>query len=780
MKNIFTTFSLFFCITIIYAQTPNFISGKIIGGNSGTTEVYQCYIDKEGNTYFMGVFYDCTGDFGNGITLPPRNVATPFFVKFNSSGTCLWARNITGFKIGNNNIAVDKEGNIYLAGPFWAGLDVFGLGIFPKTPDHQTAHYSLIKFDPNGNALWFKPIFCKKDTNNGSNINGVYMYGQNISIRLDMDENLLVTACYGTDISLVNGNDTIVIPADSVGLNNLNTFGITFDKNGNYINHISLGVQLTNVSPFMAMQKFEFIQTDEYGNIFRFITQLKKLLKYDSQGNLLVTKNISAYGVYPQGTSQGYLGCIMEGMTVDPNGNIYLNGYIRGSNSSVSHSYHIEGFKFYKYGDWNSTDAWLLKLSADSLKGEWLRQSKYYYDDRFSYSTTDHLGNMYVAGQYTNMSEGYVQLRKYNTDGNLLWNKILQTGTSATSYESGVEACFIYIADNGGNIMFGGWVKGRIQFDNSQPVIEFPNITKMWFAEYGTCAATEKPNIVIADTAFCSGDSLLLTAQGGGGSSYLWNFGDTTQSIYAHLPAMYSVVSVVDSQCYGQSAPVWIKEFPQPQIQVSTTDSIVCAGEEITLTASGANNYSWSNGIINAIPFVPENTGIYTVIGEDANGCKDTADIQITVNALPSPPVITVNGSVLTSSEASGNQWFFNDEAIEGATQQTYIAPQNGNYYVIVSDSNLCESQSNTITINVGINDLSQNVSIGLYPNPTSGKIYFSTKVDVQLTNILGEVVLIERNTNKIDFSNQSQGVYIATFFDKTGNIIQINKILKQ
>jgi hexokinase len=50
-----------------------------------------------------------------------------------------------------------------------------------------------------------------------------------------------------------------------------------------------------------------------------------------------------------------------------------------------------------------------------------------------------------------------------------------------------------------------------------------------------------------------------------------------------------------------------------------------------TLTASGANSYSWTGGITNAIPFTPLSSTTYTVTGTGVNGCQATATRLITV-----------------------------------------------------------------------------------------------------------------------------------------------------
>src|SRR5213078_5083964 len=88
-------------------------------------------------------------------------------------------------------------------------------------------------------------------------------------------------------------------------------------------------------------------------------------------------------------------------------------------------------------------------------------------------------------------------------------------------------------------------------------------------------------------------------------------------------------------------------------------------------------------------------SGTYTCI-LNALGCHTLSSnaTVVTVNPLPATPTNTpggpttfcAGGSVtLTSSSASGNQWFLDGNPIGGATNQTYSATASGNYTVTVT-----------------------------------------------------------------------------------------------
>jgi hypothetical protein len=95
-----------------------------------------------------------------------------------------------------------------------------------------------------------------------------------------------------------------------------------------------------------------------------------------------------------------------------------------------------------------------------------------------------------------------------------------------------------------------------------------------------------------------------------------------------------------------------------------------------------------------------------TLVVTNASGCSASNTANVTINPSPATPTITpggpttfcAGGSVgLTSSSASGNQWYLNGNPIGGATNQLYSATASGNYTVTVTASG-CTSGSSAAT----------------------------------------------------------------------------------
>jgi len=133
----------------------------------------------------------------------------------------------------------------------------------------------------------------------------------------------------------------------------------------------------------------------------------------------------------------------------------------------------------------------------------------------------------------------------------------------------------------------------------------------------------------------------------------------------------------------------------------------------LSATASAGNTLKWYNNATggSALPTAPVPTttapGTYTYYVSQANANNDESvrvAITVTVNALPSTPVITANGAtsfctggsvVLTSSASTGNAWS------TAATSQAITVTTSGSYSVTVTDNNGCSASSVATTVNV-------------------------------------------------------------------------------
>ena len=85
-----------------------------------------------------------------------------------------------------------------------------------------------------------------------------------------------------------------------------------------------------------------------------------------------------------------------------------------------------------------------------------------------------------------------------------------------------------------------------------------------------------------------------------------------------------------------------------PHVSVTPTSTAICLDGTTTLTASGANTYTWTplTGLGVATSSVvlayPTSTTVYTVTGSTAPTCgNSSATATVTVNPIPPSPIVS-------------------------------------------------------------------------------------------------------------------------------------------
>ena len=166
-------------------------------------------------------------------------------------------------------------------------------------------------------------------------------------------------------------------------------------------------------------------------------------------------------------------------------------------------------------------------------------------------------------------------------------------------------------------------------------------------------------------TSFCTGDQVVLTATGA--DSYLWNTQQAGPSIVVTQAGTYSVVGT--TACGQATAQVSIIVTTPPVVTISASGPLVlCPGDQVVLTASGADSYQWSDQQ-SSTSIVVTQPGLYSVTGIGICG-QASAQVTITAGSAPTvsispagPVVLCPDASVeLTASGAATYLW---------STQQT-------------------------------------------------------------------------------------------------------------
>lgn len=218
------------------------------------------------------------------------------------------------------------------------------------------------------------------------------------------------------------------------------------------------------------------------------------------------------------------------------------------------------------------------------------------------------------------------------------------------------------------------------------------------------------PSLTIASTSntICNGSSTNLSVNGA--STYTWSpaasLNASTGTAVTASPTIttnYTVVATAVNGCTN-SAAYTVTVNPKPTVSSTTTGSIICNGNSVTLNGTGASTYAWTGGVTDGISFSPTITTTYTVIGTNAvTGCTNSAVRTITVNTPPTVSSTTsnsviCNGASVTLNGTGASTYTWTDGVSNGVafTPSTTVS-----YTVTGTAANGCTNTAvRTITVN--------------------------------------------------------------------------------
>jgi hypothetical protein len=244
-------------------------------------------------------------------------------------------------------------------------------------------------------------------------------------------------------------------------------------------------------------------------------------------------------------------------------------------------------------------------------------------------------------------------------------------------------------------------------------------------------------------------------------------------------------VFVTDSNaCQNWSNAINLNWINNPELKVIITPEKVCLGQTVSLDLNGAYKYyinyngqfDSTNSSFYQIDGLSNTTDV-NLKGEDSLGCFSEFTLPIVIYPLPAKPVINGIGKVLYSSYNNNNQWYFESQKIEAATQSSYNPTQEGFYYVVHQDNNGCESKSDRFLFQfVNLNSFNTNKLIQLYPNPATNEVLikhpYKEEIKIELIDFNGKLVsekLSSQATVTLNVSNLNSGYYLVKCISSNG-----------
>ncbi len=298
------------------------------------------------------------------------------------------------------------------------------------------------------------------------------------------------------------------------------------------------------------------------------------------------------------------------------------------------------------------------------------------------------------------------------------------------------------------------------------------------------------------DVTICQGDTATLSASGG--DSYLWSTGETTQTIEVSPNQTTAYTVIAYSGSISNSDEVIVDVGINPEITL-TADSSVLAGNYITLSASGANNYEWSNGATQPnIAVSPNTTTTYVVTGY-INNCYDVKDVtvsvveQVEVDAGEDLFICQGETITLTANGSGAENYYWNTG--ETSKSITVSPTENTSYSVVASNS--LDSDADDVMVNVQtcqetLEEEEPEKSFNIYYNYRTSSTILNIKLigwtgqsQMTLHDIAGKLMFTETfdsdamitTVKTINTERMSSGVYILSFQDSE-NILQYKRIV--
>lgn len=247
----------------------------------------------------------------------------------------------------------------------------------------------------------------------------------------------------------------------------------------------------------------------------------------------------------------------------------------------------------------------------------------------------------------------------------------------------------------------------------------------------GGCWASATTTVQIAPTAtataantgpYCVGATIQLNATAAAGATYTWSGpGGFTSNLQnptipvatATMSGVYTV-SVTSGCKVVKTTTVTINPLPVP---VLGSNSPICAGSNLNLTAAGGSTYLWSgpNSFTSAVqnPVITAataaNSGIYTCTLTSAAGCKNTGTISVTVTTPTTSASNTgpyCAGATIQLNTPTGTTYTWTGPGgvfisnLQNPTVPTATNAISGVYNVTVITAGCQSTASTSVTIN--------------------------------------------------------------------------------
>jgi hypothetical protein len=613
-------------------------------GGAGADYGRSCSTDASGNVYLAGY---TTSNTGTVIATTGAHQATyggglndAFIVKFDAAGVRQWGSYYGGASDDPAwSCNTDASGNVYIAGGTQSssGTVIATTGAHQTTYGGSTGDAYIVKFNSSGVRQW------------GSYYGGA-SYDVGYSCSIDASGNVFLAgrsdSNTGNNIATASSHqsnhgggiaDAFLVKFNASGVRQWGSYyggasndeanSCSADASGNvYL----VGYTQSNTSTVIAT-------TGAHQTTFGGGADDAFIVKFDAAG-------VRQWGSYYGGSTSdlGY------SCSADASGNIYLAGR---SDSNTGTFIATVGAYQSAYG--GSNDAYLVKFNNSGV-----RQWGSYYggaSGEWGYScSTDALGNVYIGGHTGSTGTVIASAGAHQSSIGGSFDAFLVKLTDCVALSPSASVNASVCAGTGINFTVGitgtatpvyNWT-GPSSFSSNVQNSIIANASTVHIGVYTVtvnnagCIETATtqvntvyttPTVSVNNGTICSGNSFTIVPSG----SITYTIQGGNFVVSPNTSTNYTVTGSSSEGCLSaNTATSSIVVNSLPAITVTATSLTICLGESIVLMASGATSYTWSPIALGSSVMVSPNiTTVYSVTGQDASGCENTATFTLNVDA---------------------------------------------------------------------------------------------------------------------------------------------------
>lgn len=622
-------------------------------GGSSSDRGLSIAVDNVGNVIVCG-FFSGTINFGNGISISSNSGSQDaFVVKYDPSGTALWARagGSSGPSDRANGVSVDNAGNIIITGEYSGNALFEALSLSSL---NNSIDAFIVKYDASGTALWAR---------SGSGVDT----DRGLSIAIDNSNALYVVGQFDGDITFDNFYPNTIQNA---------IFLVKYSASGSEEWFRWAGGSEQSIANDIASDGSNVYLTGDFGSSLAFLgsgtTTLNSgysdavfIAAYSGSGNLLWQK------------SQGSSSAVSAAGISYANGELGVAGWYGCTFESLSDQYGESAFNSIGYKDayamrYSSSGAFIYARNFGSQKDEVCTDIEILPDGR-EVITGTFIDRMYIPVALP-MPSGLIAVDN--------------TPNADLTYCNDPNYGVFGALNSAGNDIDGFTIKAinpnRAPFD--------------YYQRFGSGCDLSIPDLCISNTLYPTSFACTDTIVGcdtyavfahnfipnnstvGYQPNYSWNPPSSGNSFTATTPQDVTVTVSSADGCYTQTDGVYV-DFYESANQALLSDGLgvntlssspqniyLCPGESVEIWADFPDNYSFSWGGSGLGPGQSEldtitasESGTYAITVENEFGCTALTTVLVVVYELPPEnvdPAILIPNLVNDSLTVCGSQSF--------------------------------------------------------------------------------------------------------------------------